>query len=323
MDSAKAYKQYQDALQALSTVADSRKTAFNAASGLYSEDPATGESPFFMARQGEKKLRMVLGKKNKQTDLFWDLINGPIQFYHAYVIREAQCQLQSIWEKEVFLEVQYVSSGMDLNKLLMGNDGYAIKFVKGPAAPFIDRSRGKGYHARSIAGRSLDFRTDFLTFLTRGESVAKPVVANYRVSIKAYPTDANSKALVKPHATKLELQCGNERNQLINLHYPVRKTFNWSAQSCGDVIFKIEIGNLVLTTVYDGYLGFPRFLNDFKTGQRTFRPGDFPEQAAALKRMRITKITAKYQLSGHKPVLRFLQASPGRVPQEITSCWEN
>ncbi|MDX2454684.1 type VI secretion protein IcmF/TssM N-terminal domain-containing protein [Desulfosarcina sp.] len=323
MDSAKAYKQYQDALQALSAVADSRKTAFKAASGLYSEDPATGESPFFMARQGEKKLRMVLGKKNKQTDLFWDLINGPIQFYHAYVIREAQCQLQSIWEKEVFLEVQYVSSGMDLNKLLMGNDGYAIKFVKGPAAPFIDRSRGKGYHARSIEGRSLDFRTDFLTFLTRGERVAKPVVANYRVSIKAYPTDANSEALVKPHATKLELQCGNDRNQLINLHYPVRKTFNWSAQSCGDVVFKIEIGNLVLTTVYDGYLGFPRFLNDFKTGQRTFRPGDFPEQATALKRMRIRKITAKYQLSGHKPVLRFLQASPGRVPQEITSCWEN
>ncbi len=161
MEAAKAYKQYQDALQALSAVADSRKTAFKVASDLYSEDPATGESPFFMARQGEKKLRMVLGKKNKQTDLFWDLINGPIQFYHAYVIREAQCQLQSIWEKEVFLEVQYVSSGMDLNKLLMGNDGYAIKFVKGPAAPFIDRSRGKGYHARSIEGRSVGFQNRF------------------------------------------------------------------------------------------------------------------------------------------------------------------
>jgi type VI secretion system protein ImpL len=169
----------------------------------------------------------------------------------------------------------------------------------------------------------LDFKTNFLTFLTRGESVAKPVASNYAVSIKAYPTDANKGAAIKPHATKLELQCGGDRKQLVNLHYPVRKTFNWSAQSCGDVVFKIEIGNLVLTTVYTGYLGFPRFLNDFKTGQRTFRPDDFPEQAAALKRMRIKNITAKYQFSGHRPVLRFLQASPGSVPQEIATCWAN
>ena len=221
------------------------------------------------------------------------------------------------------MEVQYVPSGANLNKLLMGDDGYAIKFVKGPAAPFIDRSQGKGYYAKSLDGKALYFNTNFLAFLTRGESVAKPVVANYPVTIKAYPTDANDEAAIKPHATKLELQCGDERNQLINLHYPVKKTFNWSAQSCGDVVFKIEIGNLVLTTVYDGYLGFPRFLNDFKTGQRTFRPDDFPEQATALKRMRVREITAKYQLFGHKPVLRFLQASPGTLPQEITTCWGN
>lgn len=323
LEAAKAYKQYQDALKTLSAAADSRKIAFKLASDLYRGDQVTDESPFFLVRQGEKKLRLIFGKKNKETDLFWDLINGPIQFYHTYVIREAQCQLQSIWEKEVFLEVQYIPSGMDLNKLLMGNDGVAIKFVKGPAAPFIDRSRGKGYHAKSIDGRALDFKTNFLTFLTRGESVAKPVASNYAVSIKAYPTDANKGAAIKPHATKLELQCGGDRKQLVNLHYPVRKTFNWSAQSCGDVVFKIEIGNLVLTTVYNGYLGFPRFLNDFKTGQRTFRPDDFPEQAAALKRMRIKNITAKYQFSGHRPVLRFLQASPGSVPQEIATCWAN
>ena len=323
LEAAKAYKQYQDALKTLSAVADSRKIAFKVASDLYGEDQGTDETPFFLVRQGEKKLRLVLGKKNKETDLFWDLINGPIQFYHVYVVREAQCQLQSIWEKEVFLEVQDIPSGMDLNQLLMGNDGVATKFVKGPAAPFIDRSRGKGYHAKSVNGRALDFNTKFLTFLTRGESVAKPVASNYAVSVKAYPTDANKGAAIKPHATKLELQCGGDRKQLINLHYPVRKTFNWSAKSCGDVVFKIEIGNLVLTTVYGGYLGFPRFLNDFKTGQRTFRPGDFPEQSAALRRMRIKNITAKYQFSGHRPVLRFLQASPGSVPQEIATCWAN
>jgi type VI secretion system protein ImpL len=323
MEAAKAYKQYYDALQDLSAVTDSRKTAFKMASDLYGEDPATGESPFFKAKHGEKKLRLEMGKHDKETDVFWDLVNGPIRFYHEYVIREAQCQLQSIWEKQVVLEVQDVPRGTNLNNLLMGSDGYAIKFLNGPAAPFIDRSQKKDYFGRKIDGRAVGFNDGFFTFLTRGKKVTQPVQANYNVTIKAYPTDANKGAAVKPHATKLELQCGDERNRLVNLHYPVRKTFNWSAQNCGDVVFKIEVGNLVLTKVYPGYLGFPRFLNDFKTGQRTFTPADFPEQAGALKRMRIKEITPRYQFSGHDKVLRFLQASPGRIPQEIAKCWEN
>jgi len=293
------------------------------ASDLYGEDPATGDSPFFKASQGEKKLRLEMGKRDKETDIFWNLVNGPIQFFHEYVVRETQCQLQSIWEKEVFLEVQDVPSGTNLNKLLMGSNGYAINFLKGPAAPFIDRRGNGDYYARKIDTKSVDFNAGFFTFLSRGKKVAQPVQANYAVTIKAYPTDANKGVRVKPHATKLELQCGDEKNQLVNLHYPIRKTFNWSAQECGDVVFKIEIGNLVLTKTYDGYLGFPRFLNDFKTGQRTFRPDDFPEQAAALKRMQVSTITPRYQFSGHRPVLRFLQASPGRVPQEIAKCWAN
>lgn len=321
MEAAKAYKQYHDALMDLSDATDSRKTAFKMASDLYSEDPATGDSPFFKAKRGEKKLRLEMGKRNKETDVFWDLVNGPIRFFHDYVIRETQCELQSIWEKQVVLEVRDLPQGTNLNKLLMGNDGYAIQFLKGPAAPFIDRSRRKDYFAKKIDGKAVEFKSGFFTFLSRGKKVAQPVQASYSVSIKAYPTDSNKGALVKPHATKLELQCGNERKRLVNLHYPIRKTFNWSAQSCGDVRFDIEIGNLVLTKIYPGYLGFPRFLNDFKTGQKTFTPDDFPEQAAALRRMGITQITPRYQFTGHRKVLRFLQTSPGRIPQEIATCW--
>lgn len=323
MDAARAFKQYEDALLALGAATDSRKTAFKMASDLYGEDPATGDSPFFQAQQGEKKLRLALGKRNKETEPFWDLVNGPIRFYHDYVIHEAQCELQSIWEKEVYLEVRDVPRGTNLNKLLMGADGFAIKFLKGPAAPFIDRSRSREYYARKVYGKALAFNPGFFKFLARGKKVAQPVEASYNVTIKAYPTDSNKGATVRPHATKLELQCGGERRTLVNLHYPIRKTFVWSPQTCGDVVFSIEIGNLVLTKRYEGYMGFPRFLYDFKTGQRTFRPEDFPGQTAALRRMRITEITPRYQFSGHQKVLRFLQASPGRTPQEITTCWQN
>jgi type VI secretion system protein ImpL len=323
MESAKAFKQYEDSIRELSAAVDSRSTAFKMASDFYDEDPATGDSPFFKAKTGEKKMRLEMGKLNKETTIFWALVNGPIEFFHDYVLKETQCQLQSVWEREVVLEVQDLPAGTNLNKLLMGQGGYAINYLKGPASPFIDRSRKKDYHAKKVEGKGVEFRSGFFTYLSRGKKMAQPIRGNYDISVKAYPTDANKDAAVKPHATKLELQCGDERSRLLNLHYPVRKTFNWSPQDCGDVTFEIEVGNLVLKKVYEGYMGFPRFLNDFKTGQRRFTPNDFPEQAAALKRMRIRQITPRYQFKGHQQLLRFLQTSPGRIPQEITTCWEN
>ncbi len=317
----KAYEQYRLALNELMPMIDSRKIAFKMASDLYREDPADGESPFSKAGTALKQLQVNLGRHNKDTAVFWNLVNGPIRFYQEYAVREAQCHLQKLWEKDVYLEVQDLPRGTNLNQLVMGSQGYAVKYLEGPAEPFIGRSRGKGYYAKTVNDIALDLDTGFLTFLTRGASAAKPVASSFNVTIKAYPTTANKDAAIKPHATSLELQCGDQKNRLLNLHYPVRKTFRWSPQTCGDTVFKIEIGNLVLTTTYEGYQGFAKFLRDFQTGQRTFRPDDFPNSAAALKRMGIKHITPRYQFSGHRNVIQLLRASPGRVPQEIASCW--
>lgn len=143
----------------------------------------------------------------------------------------------------------------------------------------------------------------------------------FNVTIRAYPTDANNDATIKPHGTTLEVQCGNVQNKLVNLHFPVKKTFNWSPRDCGDVVFTIEIGNLVLTRVYSGEMGFPKFLKDFPSGQHTFRPSDFPEAEADLKRMGIRTIIPRYQFSGQQSVIGLLRASPGRIPRVIVSCW--
>ena len=321
MEAGKAYNQYRDALAAMMPMIESRKVAFKMATDLYGEDPAKGESPFFAAWEGQRRLHMVLGGNRRNSEVFWDLISGPSRFYHDFAAREAECQLQQLWEKDVFLEVQNVPHDTNVNQLLMGTNGYALAFLKGPAQPFIARSLSKGYYARQVDGKALNLNTGFLTFLTRGANAAKPVATEYLVSVRAYPTNANRSAAVKPHATVLELHCGDKKNKLTNLHYPVKKTFRWSPQTCGDVIFTIEIENLELTTVYSGYLGFARFLEDFKTGQRTFRPHDFPDQAASLKRMGVTSITPRYRFSGHKEVVQLLREAPGRVPQEITSCW--
>jgi len=63
-------------------------------------------------------------------------------------------------------------------------------------------------------------------------------------------------------------------------------------------------------------------LSDFEKGARTFYPSDFPNEAADLKRMGIRSITARYQFTGHRPVLGLLRTDPGRIPEEIAACWD-
>jgi type VI secretion system protein ImpL len=73
-----------------------------------------------------------------------------------------------------------------------------------------------------------------------------------------------------PHATNLDVKCPNQDFTMVNLNYPVRKTINWSPDSCGDVVFSIEVDNLVLTRKYTGSDAFPRFLQDFSTRNQNF-----------------------------------------------------
>jgi type VI secretion system protein ImpL len=210
---------------------------------------------------------------------------------------------------------------MDLNQLLFGPEGHAAKFLQGPAQPFIGRKLGKGYYALKKRGLSIAFEPAFLTFLSKGARSSKPVKANYVVTFKGLPTSANKEARIQPHATRLELECVGKTQNLVNRNYPIRKTFNWAPQTCGDVLFAIEVGNLVLTRKYKGFRAFAKFLQDFSKGRRTFYPGDFPDQAGALKRLGIKQIVVQYEISGSGPAIAALHAATGRVPREITKCW--
>jgi type VI secretion system protein ImpL len=235
---------------------------------------------------------------------------------------ETACHLQDLWEKEVLAEVQGVSDQESLHRLLLGGEGYCTKFITGPIAPFVSRGLQKGYYAKEVLGERIPFENSFLSFITKGAKSVKAVRDNYKVSIRGLPTDTNRGAKIRVHATRLEVQCANEAITLHNLNYPVSRTFSWSPQDCGDVVFQISVGNLTLTKKYTGYQGFPRFLDDFRTGQHTFYPGDFPKEKAALDRLGIRHIKAKYEFEGHQPILRLLVSEPGIVPSTIVTCWD-
>jgi type VI secretion system protein ImpL len=317
---AKAYDAYQTALQDVPPVFQSRKIAFQAANLIYSED--TAKSPFFAAHNSVESLKSALSSGEPNEQMVWSLLAGPFSFTQTYVVKEASCHLQTIWEKDVLLEMQGAAGTRNINRLLFGQSGYVSEFIKSPAANFLDRNLRQGYFAKKILGQSIPFNSYFLSFLSKGSKAAKPVESRYSVSIKGLPTHVNIDAQIKPHATRLEIQCTDSVFHLINLHYPIRKTLNWSPGNCNEVVFKIEVGNLVLTKKYTGYYAFPKFLKDFPKGTHVFYPGDFPEQRTKLRRIGIKHIKVKYKFKGDRPVVNLLKNAPGKLPQEIVKCWD-
>jgi type VI secretion system protein ImpL len=319
---AQALRDYKDALAEISPVSASRETAFQMAVGIYGDDPATSKTPYYEGLRALNQLKAAMAGPRADQELFWKLVQGPLDYFLAFVSRETACYLQKIWETEVLMEVQGAPDRTTLIELLLGENGYARKFVSGPAKPFLARSLEKGFHAKEVMGQNVPFDQYFFSFLTKGSRTARPVKASYAVSIKGEPTGANKEALVIPHETVLEMQCGDKTLRVINLNYPVRKTFTWSPQDCGEVVFRIKIGNLILTKKYTGHLAFAQFLRDFEKGSRTFYPREFPAEEADLKRMGVQYIQAKYHFGGHRPVIGLLRAGPGRVPEEIAACWD-
>jgi type VI secretion system protein ImpL len=204
--------------------------------------------------------------------------------------------------------------------MLLEPQGLARKFIGGPGAPFVDQSLARGYYAKRVQGVSLPFIADFFTFMNRGPRVSKPLKDSYAVTMEGLPTSANPEARIQPGATLLELKCADKRQILINRNYPIRQTFTWSPQTCGDVVFHIEVGNLLLARHYSGSQGFARFLQEFYSGDRTFIAEDFPGERAALQSLGIRFIQVKYMITGHEPVVQLLSVTPTRVPTLIVQC---
>ncbi|MCP4117511.1 MAG: type VI secretion system protein ImpL [Desulfobacteraceae bacterium] len=325
MAAGKALLTYQEALGALAPMTSSQKAAFNGATSIYTGDPSTNESPFFLARKAVKTLRKTVERSTDGgADEIWTLVRGPLDLFQEFILKESACELQKAWEKKVLVELTGMGRGANTSALVLGEDGLATQFLNKEAAPFIERGLKKGFHAARINNRDIAFEPAFLTFLTRGKVVVKPSRKEYTVKILGYPTNANDEALFQPHATVLILECEGTVTELENLNYPVTEIFKWSFNKKCDLILKIKVSDLILEKKYTGVNSFPRFLKEFSraSGSRTFYPGNFPAHKADLQRMRIKHIKVKYGFKGHAPVVKLLTASPGKVPTEIVRCWD-
>ncbi len=312
-----ALGKYKKELLAIIPLTASQKESYELAARVFQEEP----SHFSAARQQLVLVKSGLATGDQDETIFWQLLNGPMNFIWNFITIETACQLQDTWEKNVLSEVQGISDKQHISKLLLGTDGYAIKFLHGPAAPFISRSTKKGYYAVKAMGAKIAFEQPFLNFITKGVSGQRTARDNYNIIIKGLPTESNSDATIQPHATHLMIQCSAGTIQLDNYQYPIRKAVKWSPTTCGDVHFQIEISDLVLNKKYSGSLAFAKFLKEFRTGERIFYPRDFPDHEIDLKLLDVKYIKAKYKFDGSRPIIKLIQGTTGSVPGKIVKCW--
>ncbi|UFS70722.1 type VI secretion system protein ImpL [Geomonas sp. RF6] len=330
---AKAVQEYQGALSAIAPAARSRTQAFQMASQVFSEDATVSKSPFYLAYDASQRLKGEIGGGHPDEG-FTRLQSGPLHFLWHYVQKEAACAVQTQWEEQVLKEAQGATDPQML-QYLVAQEGPVWKFV-GSLGAFQGWSPARGYYSKTALGGTLGFEPSFFSFLSKGAKAkvalaqapaAKPATAP--VTIKGFPTDANPEARVKPQGTHLELQCASGAQSMENLNYPVSKTFIWSGDSCGDVTFQIDIGDVVLTRQYHGPGAFPAFLKEFQGGRHTFYSHDFPRERVALERMGVRYIRANYQFSGIVEILKQSGAGggsaapvPAQIPRTIARCWD-
>ncbi len=320
MISADGYNRYIKGLDGISKAGVSPFSSFTLASAVFSEDPATGESSVQVAKRGLEDMKIAMLDSTLPQKMVVELLNGPLEYLWEYVCINTGCFIQKSWDEKVLSEIDGVYDAKVLSGMMFGKDGVVNKFAAADIAPFITRSRKKGYYAKTIAGEKIPFDKSFFSFLTRGAYSVQSEKAEYKVTLKGVPTDTNADAKLIPHVTKLELECAEGSQVLENYNYPVSKTFVWSPSGCGDVTLKINIGHLILEKKYSGFRPFAKFLKDFSRGQHTFYPKNFRDKRSALKRMGIKYIKVKYKISGGRPVIRLLNMAAGNAPEVIVKC---
>ncbi len=312
------YVEYRKALAQITPAAASERFSRDLAAQTFEEDPVTSQAPFFMAQNGLNTWRQAVSAGQKTDQTVWRLVKGPFDHLWSFVVNETGCTLQTDWEKKVLSKIEGVSA-RSAEKMVLGEGGLTWTFVDGPAGPFLERVLKKGFVAREVLGTKISFSPEFLNFLSQKGRSGGSAPSQYEVTIRGRPTGSKPDAAIKPHETRLTLQCGSGIQTMINVGIPVSQVFSWSAETCRDVILEIDVGGLTLTKRYTGDQAFREFLLDFQKGYRVFRPRDFPSEKAALQAAGISSITVRYRFKGHGQVINMPR--PVKIPREIVACW--
>jgi type VI secretion system protein ImpL len=267
-----------------------------------------------------KKLQAIIGKETSENKSFWALYSGGIDFMQDYMMSESSCKLQDIWTNEFLTDLEGVPE-YKVPGLAFGQEGLLWPFLENQLAPFVSERFGAGYVASKVAQKTYPINSDFLEFAARAKDGKQAKQAVYPVHLATLPSSTNLDSKYVIQETSIEMQCASGSTVLVNKNFSNSELFEWT-ESCSKVNLVINIGRFRLEYAYDGELGFPNFLDDFKTGQKRFTADDFPRESDRLKEAGISFMDIKYRIDGQNTLLQALKSKQISIPREIASCWQ-
>jgi len=322
-EAGKLLGEYRQALSDFVYSAEMRSVSHMAITGLYTspDNPAKGESSLAMAYASLKKLQAIVGKENSENKAFWALYMGAIDLMQGYMITESSCQMQDIWSKEFLTNLEGVPA-YKIPNLAFGSEGLLWPFLGNQMGPFIQERFGAGFVASKVKQDTYPIAHDFLEFAARAKDGKQSKQDTYPVQLNALPTSMNLDTKYHVSETVLTMQCAEGSVSLVNKNFPNSQQFGWD-ETCSSVNLTIKVGRFTLEKNYDGALGFPHFLEDFKTGQKRFSANDFPSFSQRLKESGISFMDVKYRITGQAPLLKSLTSKQLEIPRTVAACWED
>ena len=188
----KYFNNYREILKNIIVSSASRQVAFQMATDVFKDDPATSKSPFYLGHQQLTLLQNEMKFVEANHGMVWRLVAGPLKYLRDYVCLEASCRLNALWEKDVLVEIQGIKDKSRINELLFDSNGLALRFVQGPAEPFLSRNLQRGFFPKTALGRMLPIKNGYLSFLNEGLRLAKFKPDILR-SMKTLPSTFRSK----------------------------------------------------------------------------------------------------------------------------------
>ncbi len=329
IEAAKALGAYYDALSKLAPLVTSTESAFKMVSKAYpsysgnggdsggQQDQGGGQSQAYESAYSAFFTFKSVARNFGDQQFVWELTEGPFRYLVGYGFNVTTTILQQQWTSQVVSATQGVDPDKLPTILFDPQTGVVWDYVNNTAGPFIGRNQS-GYYAAEAFNRKIPFKDNLFTFLNNGRIGTINYKDEYQVTLETSPLEVNKDATAQPISNSIVLSCRDGDLRLDNYNYPQQKTFGWQPDKCGTVTLTIELPGLTFTKKYTGKWAFAHFLDDFKTGSKTFTVDDFPPgQRQALSDMQIDWIKVTYRITDSDNALSVLKMAPSGVPVTI------
>ncbi len=267
----------------------------------------------------------------------WIVLRGPLTTVTKYTYKQAACTMQSDWNSNVIYPTKLGATEVENFEKTYGSQGTLWKFIDQTAKPFITVD-GSDFTNVSTNGWTLQWQDNFINFLNNAASKKRARDAaikkaeledklanakdrariaeieshietinknqekfnntNYIVKLASQPVETSGSASQLPFGVGLTLNCSNGSQVMTQLNFKTLQTFNWNPNTCGDTELKIFVGKSALAKTWPGKYGFGNFLNDFRSGKKSFTAKSFPDKADILTQLNIQKIDVSFAMVG-------------------------